>query len=205
MTVTLHTRSVTEAAMRRRSIRAYTSDPVPRADLEAILAVTSLAPSAFNLQPWRFVVVEDPARKHELAEAARGQRQVAGAPAVIVLYSDMRDALGHADQVVHPELSDERRAAALRSIDRAFAEQSDDAREEWGARQGYIALGYLLLAAAEHGYETSPMLGFDSDRVKALLDLPSHGRVLALVAIGHGIEDGRPHHRLPLDRLVRFL
>ena len=56
--------TVREAAEQRRSIRAYSPDPVPREDLDEILRVTSLAPSAFNLQPWRFVVVETPeARK----------------------------------------------------------------------------------------------------------------------------------------------
>jgi nitroreductase len=197
--------SVTEAAERRRSIREYAPERVLRSDFDAILTVTSLAPSAFNLQPWRFVVVEDGARKQALAEAARGQRQVVNAPAVVVLYTNMREALAGADAIVHPALSEERRAAALRAIERNFTATSEDAREDWGAQQGYIALGYLLLAAAEHGYQTSPMLGFDPEQVKVALDLPSHVRVLALVAMGRGGEEGRAHHRLPLDRLVRFL
>jgi nitroreductase len=87
----------------------------------------------------------------------------------------------------------------------AFAARSDAERESWGTQQGYIALGYLLLAAAEHGYQTSPMLGFESDRVRTVLDLPSHVPVVALVSIGHGVEEGRPHHRLPLSRLARFV
>lgn len=205
MSTTSRACSVTEAAKRRRSIRQYASTPVPRSDLEAVLRVATLAPSAFNLQPWRFVVVEDAARRQALAEAGYGQRQVAAAPAVIVLYTDMRDALAAVDAVVHPELSDERRAAALRSINRTFAEKSDEARETWGALQGYIALGYLLLAAAERDYQTSPMLGFDPGRVKLVLDLPLHVQILALVAIGRGLEEGRPHHRLPLERLATFL
>jgi nitroreductase len=205
VTTTTRALTVTEAASRRRSIWAYAPDLVPRADIEAILAVTALAPSAFNLQPWRFVIVQDARLKQALAEAAHGQRQILGAPAVIVLYTDMRDALANADAIVHPSLPEDRRAGALRSIERFFAGKGDDEREDWGAQQGYIALGYLLLAAAEHGYQTSPMLGFDADRVKAALDLPSHVPVAALVSIGRGVEDGRPHHRLPLERLARFV
>jgi nitroreductase len=197
--------SVAEAAAARRSIRAFEPQPIPRADLDAIFEVTRLAPSAWNLQPWRFVVVDDPARKAQLAEAAFKQRQVSSAPAVIGIYTDMRHTLEHVDRVIHPGLSDEERARARRSIERAFANKTDEEREEWAARQGYIALGYLLLAAAEQGYDTSPMLGFDQRRAQAVLDVPSHAQVIALVAIGKGTEEGRSHHRLPRADLVRHI
>jgi nitroreductase len=194
--------SVPDAAARRRSIRAYAGDPVPRADLEEILRVTSLAPSAFNLQPWRFVVVESAERKAKLWAAARRQRQVEAAPLVIVLYTDTAAALAEAERVIQPGLPEEQRARKLASIARAFETKTVAEREAWGAAQGYIALGYLLLAAESFGYQTSPMLGFDAEAVKAALDLPPHVRVPALVALGRGAETGEPHHRLPVSDLV---
>src|SRR3954469_13320363 len=81
------------AAERRRSIRSYAVDAIPEADLRELLRLTARAPSAFNVQPWRFIVVQDEKLKAELAAAANGQQQVLRAPAVIVLYSDMKDAL----------------------------------------------------------------------------------------------------------------
>jgi len=197
--------SVAEAAAKRRSIRAFDPDPIPHEDLDAIFEITRLAPSAWNLQPWRFVVVEDPERKAQLAEAAFGQRQVSSAPAVIGIYTDMRDTLEHADRVIHPALAGEERARARRSIDRAFENKSTEEREAWAAHQGYIALGYLLLAAAERGFDTSPMLGFDHARARTALDAPAHAHVIALVAIGKGRETGRSHHRLPLSALTRYV
>src|SRR5687768_945186 len=194
---------VAEAAARRRSVRAFASEPIPRHELDAIFDVTRLAPSAWNLQPWRFVVVEDAARKAQLAEAAFNQRQVSSAPAVIAIYTDMRDTLDHIDRIIHPASTDEERARARRSIERAFEKKTDDEREAWAARQGYIALGYLLLAAAERGYDTSPMLGFDQSRAQAVLGTPAHAQVIALVAIGKGSEEGRSHHRLPQGDLVK--
>ena len=200
---TLTLLDVREAAARRRSIRAYEQAPVPAADLESILDVVRLAPSAFNVQPWRFVVVETPELKAQLAAAAFNQRQVHSAPAVIVLYTDMQDALANVDEVVHPGLDAESRAKTAAYIRRTFGKQSDAERETWAAGQGYIALGYLLLAAESHGYQTSPMTGFDAEAVKRLLGLPAHVRVPALVAIGRGAEDGYVHHRHSLDRIVR--
>lgn len=196
--------SVPDAAARRRSIRRYRPDPVPRTDLEAIVRLAGLAPSAFNLQPWRFVVVDQADIRDALAAAAYHQPQASSAPAIIVLYTDTEDALASFEEIVHPDLDALARDRSRASAQRFFTKLSPQAREMWGSEQGYIALGYLLLAAAAHGYQTSPMLGFDADRVRAALHLPAHVRVPALVAIGHGDEDGRPHHRLPLDRILRF-
>ncbi len=195
--------SVREAAEQRRSIRAFEPEPIPRADLEAILDVVRRAPSAFNAQPWRFVVVETPEVKARLAAAARNQRQVLSAPAVIVLYTDMEDVLAHVDEILHPGMDAAKRASARESILRVFGGQSVAEREAWAAGQGHIALGYLLLAAEAHGYQTSPMAGFDPAAVKELLGLPETARVPALVAIGRGTEEGFPHHRHPLERVVR--
>lgn len=195
--------SVREAAERRRSIRAYEPGPIPREDLDEILRVTSLAPSAFNLQPWRFLVVETPEVKNALAAAAYNQPQVHSAPAVIVLYTDMADTLANLDEVFHPGMDEVQRDSSRAMILGSFAGNSAAEREAWGAEQGNIALGYLLLSAEAHGYQTSPMLGFDPDAVKKLLGLPDHVRIPALVAIGRGAQTGFDHHRHALDRIVR--
>ena len=195
--------SVSAAAERRRSIRAYTPEPLPQADLEAILGDARLAPSAWNLQPWRYVVVRDPAVKAKLAAAAYQQRQVTAAPAVIVLYTDMADTLAHLDEVVRPGATDEQRQGFRRSIEGAFGGKSEAEREAWGYAQGFTALGFLLLSAEARGYATSPMGGFNPEAVKELLGLPAHVRVPALVAIGRAAEDGLPHHRHDLARIAR--
>ena len=198
------TLSVTEAARQRRSVRAYEPTPIPHEDIEEILDVVRLAPSAFNVQPWRFVVVESPDVKARLGAAAYGQRQVTSAPAVIVLYTDMAESLATIAEVVHPGIAPEQRTGAKSGILDSFAARTDAEREAWAAGQGNIALGYLLLAAEAHGYQTSPMAGFDAEAVKRLLDLPAHVQIPAIVAIGRGAEAGFPHHRHAMERIVRY-
>ena len=197
------TLSVTEAAESRRSIRTFTPEPVPRADVLEILRIAGLAPSANNLQPWRFVVVRDPALKERLAEAAYGQRQVRSAPAIIVLYSDMADTLANVEETVHPGMRArlDQVASGLRST---WAGKEAAEREQFGAGQSYIALGFLLLAAQSMGYGTSPMLGFDAARVRSLLGLPDHVAIPAVVAIGVPAEEGFPHHRHGPERIATF-
>jgi nitroreductase len=197
------TLDVIEAAESRRSIRSFKPEPVPQADLREILRVAGLAPSAHNLQPWRFVVVEDPALRDALADAAHGQRQVRSAPAVIVLYSDMRDALDRVEETVHPGMA-ARSDEVARGLRGRWDGRAAADRESFGTGQSYIALGFLLLAAQSLGYGTSPMLGFDAAKVKALLGLPEHVSIPALVAVGVPAEEGFAHHRHDVDRVATF-
>jgi nitroreductase len=185
-----------EAAEHRRSIRKYTTDPIPDDELREILRLAGRAPSAWNLQPWRFVVVRDPALKTQLMAAANNQPQVGAAPAVIVLYSDMDDVLAHLDEIVTPDKVDR--------MSKQFAAMSPADRAAWGHGMAYIALGWLLLIAQSRGYTTSPMLGFDAAKVKTLLDLPPTSTVAALVALGLPNEEGALSRRLPVDRTTSF-
>lgn len=196
---------VRTAALERRSIRRYRPDPIPEPLLREVLELALRAPSAWNLQPWRILVVRDPALKRALKEAAFGQRQVEEAPVVLVLYADMEDALARLEEVIHPGLQGERREAQKEAILKAFRGMDLEARAQWGAGQSYILLGYLLLLLQGYGLSSVPMLGFDPGRVKALLGLPAHAAIPALLPVGYPAEEGFPHHRLPLERVVRFL
>lgn len=193
-----------QAADNRRSIRHYERTPIPAADLRELLRLAGRAPSAFNAQPWRFVVVQDAALKASLAAAAYGQQQIVRAPATIVMYSDMQDALARMPESMHPDLPQDKRDAGVASFRATFTKQSVEERENWGAAQSNIALGYLLLLAESMGYATSPMLGFEPEKVKALLGLPEHVRIPALVSIGYPAEEGFRPHRLSIDALADF-
>jgi nitroreductase len=193
-----------EAADSRRSIRNYNPNPIDEAELLELLRLTGRAPSAYNAQPWRFIVVRDEELKAKLSAAAYGQQQVLRAPATIVMYSDMSDALERMPEAMHPDMPAEKRDAGIDSFRASFANKSEAEREAWGLTQTNIALGYLLLLAEAHGYGTSPMLGFDESKVKSLLGLPEHVQIAALVAIGRPDEEGFRPHRLPVETLTEL-
>lgn len=77
-----------EAVMGRRSIRQYTDEPVDTGDVETLLRAAMAAPSAGNQQPWRFVVVSDPALLGELAEATPYSTPAGRAPLVVAVCGD---------------------------------------------------------------------------------------------------------------------
>lgn len=200
----LRGRTAAEAADSRRSIRFYEETPIPEEGLRELLRLAARAPSAFNAQPWRFVVVREPDTRAALAAAAYGQQQIVRAPATIVVISDMLDAIERMPESMHPNLPQDNRDAGVASFRATFSGKPADDREAWGVGQANIALGYLLLLAESMGYATSPMLGFEPEKVKALLQLPDHVRIPALVSIGYASEEGFPPHRLPIETLISF-
>jgi nitroreductase len=197
-------RTVKEAIEARRSIRRFQPEPIPKEDLESILRQAAQAPSAWNLQPWRFIVVTDPETKALLQEAAFGQQQVTSAPAVIMVLSDMEDVLAHPDEIVHPGMGEEGKVRMRQTLERAFGSRSVKDRGLYGLTQAGIALGYLMLAAEGMGYSTVPMAGFDQAKVRQILGLPEHVEFAAMVPIGKAAEEGHTKHRHPLERIVSW-
>ncbi len=199
--------NVAEAIESRASVRQYKNQAVPRQDLEEILRLASYAPSAWNLQPWRFYAVQDTGVKTRLVEAAFHQGQVASAPVVIAVVADGPRMLSELDGVARPEVSaDPEKLAGFKAmLEKNFGSKTAEEQSRWGAGQAYIAIGYLSLAARSLGYDTSIMLGFNPAAVKDILALPSHTEIPALVALGKADAAGSVRQRHDLTNLVTII
>ncbi|MBM4084275.1 MAG: nitroreductase [Planctomycetes bacterium] len=92
---------VMEAIRTRRSIRAYLDKPVEEEKLKRVLEAARLAPSAKNMQEWKFIVVRDPATRQKLVEAAKGQKFVGEAPVVIAACGTKPDYVMSCGQLSH--------------------------------------------------------------------------------------------------------
>ncbi|MCR3884696.1 nitroreductase family protein [Methanotrichaceae archaeon M04Ac] len=93
---------VSEAIKKRRSIRKYQPRKIENDKLDRILEAGRLAPSAKNLQEWKFVVVRDDGRRKRLAEAAKGQTFVGEAPVVIAACATVTDYVMTCGQLTYP-------------------------------------------------------------------------------------------------------
>jgi len=93
---------VYEAIKTRSSIRAFKPDPVERKTLLRLIEAARLAPSASNRQEWRFIIVTDAQKRKRLMEAARGQRFVGEAPAVIVACAETDEHQMTCGQLCYP-------------------------------------------------------------------------------------------------------
>jgi nitroreductase len=180
-------------------------DDVPEEDLQTMLTLAAQAPSSFNLQPWRFVVVRERQQRDRLSRAVRHHDSVAGAPVVVVAYGRREERMQCADEIFGAASRDREDDENARL--RLQVAASDFVRDQpavvWLTRQVMVAFTYLMIAAEALGWNTAPMEDFDSAAVGAVLGLPADAEVVALLAIGRRhSEPALPPRRLPLEKLI---
>src|SRR5215831_17010199 len=90
---------ITQALVDRRATSHFLPDPVPDEYLNAILRFAAQAPSGYNLQPWRFIVVRDAANRQRLQKAAYNQPKVSEAPVVVIALGMKEEWKKWADEV----------------------------------------------------------------------------------------------------------
>lgn len=198
------TLSVKEAIETRRSIRKFVQEPMNQDDLREILRLASLAPTDNNVQPTRFMVIQNKELQEQLQAVSYNQSQVTSAPAVIVVYADMEDVLSNVEETLPASMGDEQIKLRAERLRGQFQDQDVAQRGQWALSQANIAFGFLMLAARGMGYDTVPMLGFEPAEVKKLLDLPEHAQFAGILPIGKRDEEGFPHHRHSVDRITTW-
>jgi nitroreductase len=185
-----------QAVKERRATPSFEDVPIHSADLEKIIRAGLEAPSGYNTQPWRFVVVRDREQKKKLRAAAFGQPKIEESSAMIVACGDP---LGWKDGDLEEMLrisaqhgfNDPAEQDKLRKTVSGFLGASpgkaagiEPTFDLWANRQTMIAFTTMMWAAETMGYDTAPMEGFMEDQVKSVLKIPERVRVVALLAIG---------------------
>ena len=196
---------ITEVLLERRATNSFTDEEVPEEYLRAILELGTQAPSGYNLQPWRFVVVRDAENRQRLQQVAFNQPKVGQAPVVIIAVGMKEEWKERADEVFRegaergmgkPENAEKAAQGAIQ-----FISTLDPAL--WVNRHTMIAVTTMMLVAEAYGFDTAPMEGFDPAAVKREFGIPDEAEVVALLAIGRAQTPDKPYTgRFPLERIV---
>jgi nitroreductase len=197
---------LSELVRLRRATDSFAPGPIADSDLEEILQAGLEAPSSYNLQPWRFVVVRDGNQRRKLRMAAMKQQKVEEAPVVIVACGDTLGWREDVEEVIR--LGQEHGIGgdvwAQRKRKNVTADLgSHPNMSMWVAKQTMIAATTMMWMAEALGYDTGPMEGFDEEEVRTVLGIPGHVRVLFLLVISRlRGEDGKYPGRLSRTRTV---
>jgi nitroreductase len=113
--------TVFEAIEKRYSCRDYLDKPIESDKLEKILEAARLAPSAKNLQDWRFVVVTEPGKRARLAEAANNQKFLARAGAIIIGCSNCNETMRCGQPIAPIDLAIAMEHIALQAVEEGLA------------------------------------------------------------------------------------
>jgi len=191
-----------EAIRARRAVKHYDANhSMTPEEVNELLSLAILSPTAFNIQNWRFVVVTDPELRKEIRAAAWDQAQVTEASLFIVLCADMKSWEKQPNRywVNAPK---EVQEFMIPAIDNYYRGKEQVQRDE-AMRSCGITAQTLMLAAKSMGYDSCPMDGFDFDKIAELIRLPADHVIAMFVAIGKGTEEPwtRPG-QLELDNVI---
>ncbi len=186
---------LTQVLLQRRATSHFEPDDVPQEYLDAMLKLAAQAPSGYNLQPWRFIVVRDAENRKRLQAAAYGPPKIAEAPVGISANGMKEEWKKRADEVFQegPKRGFGKPENTQKYMEGALGFLSTLPMDVWVNRHTMIAFTTLMLAAEAYGFDTAPMEGFDAAAVKREFAIPDEAEVVALLAIGKAKPPDKPY------------
>lgn len=207
----LKTNDFNEIMFGRKSVKVY--DETVTIDHEEMLEMLNKAisaPSAVNLQPWRFVVVESEAAKAKLRPLVRfNTKQVDTASAIILIFADIypqeyTEAI-YDRAVAEGKMPQDVRDYQVPIIMSMYNALSPATMREVVKMDASLAAMQLMLVARSHGYETNPMSGFDPEEMAATFDLDLDRYIpVLMVSIGKAKEPGFDSVRIEAEKITTF-
>lgn len=166
---------VFKAIKGRRSVRAFTDESVSEEEIMKIIDAARWAPSAGNIQPWEFIVVQNAKTKRGLVEAALDQTFIEEAPVVFVVCAN-------------PTRSSRRYGSRGISL--------------YCLQDTAAAIQNIHLAAYALGLATCWVGAFQEEKARRVLNLPDDLRPVAIIPVGHPAEKSALSPRRPLSEVV---
>lgn len=196
----------------RRSARNFHSEfTITREELKEIFELVKLGPSAYNLQHTHYIVVTDPELKEKLKEAANNQHKVQTASAVIIVLGD-KQAYKNAAKINEgllllgvykkPEFD-----VIVNDIVSMYEERGKEFQRDEAIRNASLSAMLFMLAAKDKGWDTCPMIGFDPEQVRDILNISDQYEIVLMIALGkEKVESRHPRgYRKPVNEFVTFI
>lgn len=193
----------------RRSVRYY--DPtvkISKEEIEDILKVAITSPSSSNLQPWRFLVIDEQDLKDKLLPIAYNQQQIADASAAIAVFGDL-EWFNEGEKIYSRSveagfMTEEVKTMMINSVDNGYRSLSEETLKKIVHVDGGLVSMQLMLAARAKGYDTVAMGGYDAVKLNEAFNVPVSYENIMLIALGKAAKPGRPTVRLSVDEVTQW-
>jgi nitroreductase len=198
---------VPTAILQRRSIKTFESTPIAPDMLQQLVTMTVAAPSSYNLQDWRIVIIQDETQKAALTEACFGQQQPIQAPVTFVFAADpnawKEDLTPIYQQGIESGAWTAATVAYFKSAIPKFQASLGMKTREYAIKDAMIAATHLVLAAESLGLSASFMNGWSEEKVKAAIGADNTDLAIAvIVPVGYAAESRGNPGRLPFSHNV---
>ncbi|NKE06895.1 nitroreductase family protein [Mesobacillus selenatarsenatis] len=202
--------SLSSVIRERRSVRKY--DPSFKISQEEILDIlkeAALAPSSSNLQPWKFLVIQDEETKKELRMIANNQEQVETSSAVIAVLGD-REMYRNGEKVYRSSyeagyMDETTMSRMIENTNKLYPSAPVAIRENIASFDAGLISMQLMLIAKARGYDTVPMGGFNKQQFIEKFNIDERYMPVLLLPIGKAAVPGHPTTRIPVEEIVEFI
>lgn len=194
----------------RKSVRKYEENyKIPQAELEELLVEATTAPSSSNLQPWRFLVIQDEAVKKELRSIANNQEQVETASAIIAvlgdtaMYKNVEEVytknfeLGYMDEATKNMM--------IENSLKLYSNLPKEVLKNIATFDAGLISMQIMLLAKDMGYDTVTMGGFNKEAFAQRFELSDNLVPIVLIAIGKAAAPAHGSSRLALNDMAKFI
>ena len=191
-----------EAIRKRRAVKHFKADfIIPDEDKRLLLDLAIQSPTSYNIQHWRFVLIEDVAKRQAVRNAAHDQAQVTEASLLFVMCADTK-AWNKQPERYWRDAPQEVQEILVPMINPFYEGREWIARDE-AMRSIGIAAQTIMLAAKSMGYDSCPMIGFDQEQVAELINLPEDHVIGMLLVVGKAEKGAWPKPgQLPLEEIL---
>jgi nitroreductase len=196
--------TVPEAIRQRRSVKSFAPTPIPAEILHQVIELTLAAPSSFNLQQWRIVLIDDPKQKEALAAVSWGQKQLIQAPVTLVFAVSIagwektfEHTLAEASRL---EAWPEKVASYFRDAVPGFQKGLGALAREYAIKDALIAATHAALAAESLGLGSSFMNGWSEAGVKQVIGVENDPDIAIALLLPIGYPADVPKFSGRLDR-----
>ncbi|MEM7454308.1 MAG: nitroreductase family protein [Planctomycetota bacterium] len=186
----------------RRAVKHFDPDHEMTPDeINQLMTAAIQSPTSFNMQNWRFVLVQDRDLRQKIRDVGNDQAQLTDASLLIVLTADVK--AWQKEPARYWRNAPEEVAEILVNWMGPFYEGKEQLQRDEAMRSVGIAGQTIMLAAKAMGYESCPMIGFDIEKVGELINLPDDHAVGFIITVGKGTKEAWPKPgQLPLDDVI---
>ncbi|MEH7416284.1 nitroreductase family protein [Neobacillus drentensis] len=198
---------LTDVMKERHSVRKYDANfTISAEEIKDMIKDATTAPSSSNLQPWRFMVIQDQEIKKELRTIAYNQEQVETASAVVVVLGD-KEMYKNTEKVYQGAyeagfMDKGSMEQLIANANRTYTNAPEEVRKNIATFDAGLISMQLMLIAKERGYDTVPMAGFDKQKFIDRFNVSDRYFPILLLPIGKAATPAHRTTRLPLEDVM---
>lgn len=195
-----------ELNKKRHAVKDFNDKEVDIKDIRTAIEIATLAPSANNIQSWKFVIVKD--KKEALSEGlpASNKLQLEKAQYVIALFSDtdLSQRSRKIARIGSKSLPDDLIGYYMETLPPRFAAFDQQTKGEYLALNSGIVAMNLVLALTDQKISSNIILSFDKSKPNSVLAIDERFRPELLITVGYSDDIPEPSYRLPVDDIIEL-